>query len=212
MLLSSVLGSVLRQFNSIHSCFKASGSFRSQGGPITVNSFSGDTLVCLAAGGYALICLSMVPTEEPWPRSLIADKIQLLILKGREHARKRPRSEETEQVILQDELSPDDDLASHQFFPYPIDFKETFFILAQAIKVVLSDKVVVCEGVYNVRENSIRIDALDAEFCFWLSIKAKTKQNQKFGLRTKMVHWSNDFFNHKQISILLYSLKLVSSP
>ena len=154
--------------------FKADGLFRERGGPITVNWFGGDTLVCIATGGYALIRLSMVPTQEPWPRSLVADKVQYVILKGQEHAKKRPRLSEL--VIMQDELS-EDDLAPHQFYPYPIDFKETFFIPSQAIKVVLDGKVVVCEGVYNVCTNSIRIDALDTEWATWFFLSIEMKQN-----------------------------------
>ena len=59
-------------------------------------------------------------------------------------------------------------------FPYPVDFDTQFFIPAGAITCTLEDGTqIYCEGVYDIEDNSIRIDAVDQERYAWFYAAAR---------------------------------------
>ena len=59
-------------------------------------------------------------------------------------------------------------------FPYPVDFKERFFIPASAIVCTLENgKVLECEGMLDVENNTIRVDAVDQEEYAWFYVSAR---------------------------------------
>ena len=62
-------------------------------------------------------------------------------------------------------------LAGHRFgmdmeFPFPVDFKDSFFIPNTAITCTIEGTRTVCEGVLH-SDSSIRIEPVDAEFFMW---------------------------------------------
>ena len=153
--------------------FKAGGEIQ------TVDAFFNGVLVCRGKGCLAKIDLKMVPIDAPWPVSLMADYNLF---------EKRFRIDYTPPSIQRDET----DETAHgkksdmPLYPYPIDFKDTFFIPTAAINAQLVIQSigkyhgperymdVICEGVFDIRDNSIRIDAVDKMNYsrFWLSVKA----------------------------------------
>lgn len=52
-------------------------------------------------------------------------------------------------------------------FPFPVDFKTTFFIPYTAIFCVIEGKPTVCEGLLDITNNSIRIEPIDARSFLW---------------------------------------------
>ena len=58
--------------------------------------------------------------------------------------------------------------------PYPVDFDTQFFIPAGAITCTLEDGTqIYCEGMYDIEDNSIRIDAVDQERYAWFYAAAR---------------------------------------
>ncbi len=61
-------------------------------------------------------------------------------------------------------------------FPYAIDFQRKFFIPAGAIECVLEDGTeIVCEGMFDATDNTIRIDAVDQQKYAWFYATARLR-------------------------------------
>jgi hypothetical protein len=171
---------VARSIEELPLVFKAKGSVRK------VEAFCNGLLVCSGEGCLARIDLKRVPTEAPWPVSLLADKIHTMMCIGDKRGGKRARVDTEAPLPLIQCDEPETDEKAGNPYPYPVDFEDTFFIPAAAISVqlrgvdrgILGEDVVcedvVCEGVFDRRDNSIRVDAIDTESYswFWLSVEA----------------------------------------
>ena len=127
-------------------------------------------ITCTAEGQDISITINLrdVPTEAPWPKSLVGDKVLQLLQDGRNAARaKGPSSPPAFGDILPPVPETDDELV-----PYPytdIDHQTNFFIPAAAIVCKLhDDTLAVCEGVYRCEEDHLRIDAVDQDKYHWL--------------------------------------------
>ena len=120
------------------------------------------------------INLHKIPTEAPWPKSIMEDDILAMQKAARASARARMTTqhvpgEDDLPTLSGDELPPvpetDDDLMP---YPYPVDQMTSFFIPATAIVCKMDDNILVCEGIYRCEDDQIRIDALDQEVYSWL--------------------------------------------
>ena len=116
------------------------------------------------------INLREIPTEGPWPKSLLGEEVMRMLTAGRAAARARgPMPPPLFGDILPPTPETDDDLVP---YPYPeVDQRTNFFIPATAIVCKLGETRVVCEGIYRCEDDQIRIDAVDQENYHWLWVE-----------------------------------------
>ena len=117
-------------------------------GEIDVTITTDGKLACSHGGTILQIDLRAIPTSPPWGVSKATKPFG---------AGKRRR-------------------ADSNTYPYPVDLQRTFFIPATAIKVRLfNDDEVECEGVFDIKTDTLRVDAVDQDRYDWFGLDVRVK-------------------------------------